>query len=836
MAIAEFIKKHFIKRLERSSCLVIYDPASRYKELVQNMAGNGCKVIDGSDSTILAREASMDAWRDLAEHKDGLKYLIIYLPIRKPIKEHEKQKNPYQIFAIGGSEFPADDGDEYKALCHKAMPDHVAEIDKLFAAGMPDFATIDALEKGNSWPTLRTLLKEESPREILVAVISPSDAQKKALLADAAWVPEFIQFAVTTLNLKLKTKVTKWASISEELGRYILFSEFLFDLPGSLPEGIKDVPAAPEAYKDIVYSVCDSLRSSDKHQVAYMDMANKIEVQLGLEKRMSHIEDLGQRDTFAFEERTFLLVFVKNVLSGNVGKAENVAIIRRNSIWVRNTDERQILWTIAERALEMMNEIESIKVLIPGKFKDLNGILLAYCERLQKVDKLQRNFEQAIADTDGQCDPLNEFIEVARKRYLNFIEEIQKTFVELVQREGWPASGQLRNTQVFDRFIAPSLEAREKIAFFMVDALRYELALEMTNKLSEQYAVDLQPACAQLPTTTDVGMASLMPAADSKLKLIKDNDDLVPFLEGMKIKNPSDRFQYISSIYGDRCHMIDLDDLIKKKNIKFPITMQLLIVKTTDIDDVGGVMAGEAPRFIPSLIKKMISSVIKLANYEFKKAVFATDHGFILFNDQEPGDTVLKPDGTWLKIRQRSLLGSGFSNPGTILFETAHVGIRGEAEHYVVPKTFATFSKGVPYSHEGLSLQECILPVMTIDLQKEEKAETRITDIVLSYKGGTTTITTRRPMIEISWFKSDLFADEVEFQLEAYAKGKLVAEATSCSYLNPATNLISIKPGHAIKVPLKMQEDFEGSFEVKAIDPTTQVVYSSLKLKTDYME
>lgn len=71
------------------------------------------------------------------------------------------QRAPYQIFAIGGSQFPADDGDEFKALCHKAMPDHVAEIDKLFAAGMPDFAAIDALEKGNSWPTLRTMLKEE---------------------------------------------------------------------------------------------------------------------------------------------------------------------------------------------------------------------------------------------------------------------------------------------------------------------------------------------------------------------------------------------------------------------------------------------------------------------------------------------------------------------------------------------------------------------------------------------------------------------------------------------------------------------------------------------------
>ena len=837
MAIANFIKDHLYKRLEKSSCMVIYDPISRYRDLVLSMAYERCRVIDGSKSTIISRETAMDAWCDLAEQKNGLKYLIIYLPIKKPVKEQDKQKNPYQIFAIGGSEFPADDGDEYQALCHKAMPDHVADIDRLFAAGIPDFATIDAIKKGNNWPTLRTLLKEESQKEILVAILSPSATQEAALEGDSAWVPEVIQFASSALGLKLKTKSTKWAFISEELWRYILFSEFVFDLPMELPEDLRDVPAASAEYKDIIYAVCDTLRSFDKHQVAYMDMAKKVETQFNLEKRMSRFEDFGHRDTFSFEERTFLRVFVENVFSGNISKAHDVANNRKKSIWVRNTDERQILWTIAERALELLNEIDVLKAIMPKNFKDLNSILTSYCDRLQKVDKLQRTFEQAITDSDGQCDPLNEFIDVSRKKYLEFIEENQKTFISLVQKEGWPVSGQLRNTQVFDTFVAPSLESREKVAFIMVDALRYELALDLRNKLSEEYVVELYPVCAQLPTTTDVGMASLMPAADSKLILIRDNEDLVPSLAGIKIKTPSDRLQYIKSIYGDRCHMADLDDLLKKKNLKLPETTQLLILKTTDIDNIGEIMPGEAPRIIPTLIKKMISAVSKLASHGFKKAIFATDHGFVLFNEQEPGDTVKKPDGAWLKAKQRSLLGCGSSNLGTVLFDIAHVGIRGEAEHYVVPKTFGTFSKGLPYSHEGLSLQECVLPVLSVNLQKETKAESGTIDIILSYKGGATTITTRRPMIEISWFNPDIFASEIEFQLEAYAKGKLVGEATSCSHLNPSTNLIGIQPGKAIKVPLKMHEDFYGSFEVKAMDPITQVVYgNTIKLKTDYME
>jgi len=90
-------------------------------------------------------------------------------------------------------------------------------------------------------------------------------------------------------------------------------------------------------------------------------------------------------------------------------------------------------------------------------------------------------------------------------------------------------------------------------------------------------------------------------AADGKLMLIRDADDLVPSLGSVKIKTPADRLQYMTGIYGDRCYMIDLNELLKKKNIKFPPPMQLLIVKTTIIDDMGEIIPGEAPKFIRHL-------------------------------------------------------------------------------------------------------------------------------------------------------------------------------------------------------------------------------------------
>jgi len=86
-------------------------------------------------------------------------------------------------------------------------------------------------------------------------------------------------------------------------------------------------------------------------------------------------------------------------------------------------------------------------------------------------------------------------------------------------------------------------------------------------------------------------------------------------------------------------------------------------------------------------------------------------------------------------------------------------------------------------------------------------------------------------MIEISLFKSDMFEEEIEFSLEAYSGKELVGQAVSCSQMNPSTGLICIKPGTALKIPLKMDEDFQGTFEVRAVDPMTLVNYDTIKIK-----
>jgi len=124
MKIREFIQTEvFGKRAQAHACLVIYDPARKYREVAMSMAADKCRVIDGSLSVIEQREAAMDALGDLA--RGSIHRLVVWLPVPRPEGNEAKQKDPFSVLAEIGTAFPIGDGDEFAELCRRAKPNHV---------------------------------------------------------------------------------------------------------------------------------------------------------------------------------------------------------------------------------------------------------------------------------------------------------------------------------------------------------------------------------------------------------------------------------------------------------------------------------------------------------------------------------------------------------------------------------------------------------------------------------------------------------------------------------------------------------------------------------------
>jgi len=842
MTIGEHIRTEiFSKRLQRGQALVIYDPERRYREVALSMAGHGCEVLDASKSVIEQRELAMRALQRLGAGQ--LDDLVVWSPAKPPVTDDDHQQDPFSVLAKVGAQFPVGDSDTYHSICRRAKPDHLPEIDRLFADGQaPSFEMVDALDKGGAWPRLKTTLGVESSKEILVALLAPRSAQMEALDKDATWVEEARDFVQRILGHTMKTKGKTRSSISEELWRVLLFSEFAFDLKGELPAALLTMARAGAEAQTLVYDVCDSLRKNTDHRDEYIRKAVEIENQFELAQHTKELAHLGVRDTFPCEERRYLQLLVDHALANQQDEARNIWETRKESIWC-SYEGRLAEWTLAKQALDLLDVADRMSGIT---YPDLKSHIHGYAAQGKEVDRHQRALEQAynawVAESDHTG--LDALVKQARSAYAKTVEGMQVEFVKHVQEEGWPATGAdlLWNAQLFNTQVAPALEAGQRVAYILVDSLRYELGVEVEKLLSEKHKVKLHTVCAQLPTYTEVGMASLMPDADKQLRLEEQDGGLIATLGGESAGTPPTRFAYLKRTKGDLCMDVELDELLRNKNMKVDAGIRLLVVRTRDIDTLAHQGPHQIHTLIQPLLKQLIRGVSKLAELGFQQAVIATDHGFMLMHEQGAGDVAPKPPGTWLVQKARCLIGSGSEEVNNLLFPPTSLGIPSTQPHYAVPKTLVPYQRGISYFHEGLSLQECVLPCLSIELKPPASAKaTKRQDIAITYRQGKSDrIASLRPVLDLFWLGSAAMFEEeqeIELTIEASdAKGNVVGVAGSGPSFNPATGGVKLRPGQAVHVGLNMDENFRGQFKVRVLDPSTNLLIAELPLKTAYLE
>ncbi|MCS4201501.1 PglZ domain-containing protein [Salinibacter ruber] len=846
MTVLDYVSDLFKRRLDREECLVVYDPAERYRPAVEDLDESNRTIIYGEEGTIEGREAAMATWTDMGEKNPGGHELLIYLTTEKPSDDEAKMRDPYSPFIIGGGVFPSRaDADSYEELCVRAKENHEEQIRALFEEDEePDLATVEAVGGGASWPRLRTVLDVESDREIVRSLLCPSDKQRRKLEQDQTWWSEYETFASRVLGFEPTAGSESLDEMQDELARYVLFSEFVFDLPDEepFPESLADVPRADSSKKKLIYAVCGSLRTSKRHEERYKDLARTVVQDLSLEQQTEGITDFGKLDTFPFEERAFLNAFVGALQDDDREEARSILEDRESSIWAYS-EEQGSDWVLARRLLNLLEAIEKQEGTLDDVGDTLADLVEYYVSDGRRVDTLHRTLEQTVQEKYWQTGILDELVQDVRRKYRAFADQLQRMFIDRVDAEGWPPTKIRRQTQVFDETIAPSLtEHGRRVAFVMVDAFRYELAAAFADRLSNEVEAKIEAAAATVPTTTRVGMSALLPGAEGDHYLGVKDGKIVPKLDGEEIIGPDDRLSHLQKTYGDRCAMADLDALLRGDEEAIDDTVQLLLVKTREIDTAGESMNDGIERHIDTAQEKYLRAASALGKFGFEEIHFVTDHGFLLLSEQEPGDGVEKPAGNWAVKKERSLLGTGSKSTSTLVSRIEELGIDGDFDHMAVPRMLGAFRMGSKYMHSGMSLQECVLPVLSVKTATGEQEDEQTIDVRLSYRGKREGwVTTRRPMIEIEAAKQNMFGEEaIEFRLEARSDGQVVGHAAQDTHVDPSTSLVEIEFGdsvqESVKVPLSMKDDFEGEFEIVAVNPITQIRFDAITLKTDYLE
>lgn len=838
MNIQEFIQTQILlPRLQQTGVLVVYNPDRRYHDLCLELATEHRRVIDASHSSIESREAALAALQELGRPSPTLEGLLVYVPAPAPQDDTARQRDPFSIYAACGRLFPEGDGDEYQSLCLKAKPDHATEIRRLFADNPnPDFAVIDRVGGGASWPQLQALLRVESAREILFALLAPTDDKKDSLKSQEAWTAEAKVLLQNTLGLRLTTRAKTWGPLADELWRYLLFSEFVFDLPGDLPPALSDVPHAPPEARALVEDLCDRLRNDRRTQVLYIEQAEAIEQKLRLPAACAEISDLGTRDTFPFEERSFFAQAVDALRRDNLDRLRALLDRHQDSPWT-GKGENQTQWQLLETAARLIQACTAAEEQLPDHTRNQGTLIDFYLAILRNVDRLQREFEQAAADYIDHSSQMAEVLRQARTTYRRLAEKVQTAFVRHLEQSGWPPSGRLANVDLFDRLVAPKLqESGHRVALLLIDALRYELGVELHKQLTDEGQIEIQAAYAQLPTITPVGMASLLPGAGALLRLQRREDRIVPVINDQLLTNVTQRMDLLRRRYGERFAEAPLREFVRSKSAP-PPTVELFVIRSNEMDENFENNLETALNDISRTFQQLIGAIRKLRNLGFHEALIVTDHGFYLNPAAEAGAVCAKPPGNWLTVHDRLLLGDGAADAANFVLPTAMLGIRGDFNQAGGPRALVAYRAGVSYFHGGASLQETVVPVLSVRLAPSATALSRAPKVILTYKRGAKRITTKLPVVEVSRDGGDLFSQEpIDILIEAHDKrAQVVGEARPGGPVNPATHTLSLNPGDTVPVTIRMDESFEGKFSIKALDPATLTTFARLDLETDYI-
>lgn len=813
MDIQGYIIDHWLAKMKpESPVLTIYDKEGLYYDLLPLAQEKGIKVIDTTKGLLHARLSASRFWsKELSLNKD--ERMIIYRKRSMPNNNRGWVEEPFMSFFKSGQAFPFGPQDGYENICRTFLPTKQKELDQLFEQGSTSFNMINALLDGAAYPELEQLTGGKSFAEMTVGLLTQTQCsdmkwQKEWKVFSAAQYPGLDASGVTLKDIQLK------------LWSYLLFSEFVFDLPESLPDNLKSVTIAPEQMKEKVFLICDKLRNQINLRETYVRMANKVSEHLNLQDVFAKSKHLGDRVTFCFENSVEYDRFIAYVKEGKQEDARKIQNKNAIDVWFQEDQEVATFWNLAEHLLTL-TECINRGIKTDGNLKDYVDW---YAQSGCMADYAFRRYHTDLLGAISMPKQTKELTEIVNSRYREFTERAVKVYQ--LNIKDLKVCAVLKNQGCVQK-VYPALKDGKRVVFVMVDAFRFEMGKNFSERIECSFhdRVEFTPHITYLPSVTRFGMANHL----DDIVLAENAGKLQPLIGVHVISSPDERVEYLRTKTGVEVQDIRLEDFDASA---INDTTRLLVIRSVGIDT-----AGENDKL--NGLAAMERELIRLARLieeckrlKFDLAVFVADHGYMLQPAFRVSDQIQKPVGSDIVLEEsRILAGNLNDSPDTISLTPAQLGANISAMKLVYAKDYTVFRRGEVYYHEGLSPQENIVPIITVKLQEEKKRQQY--SVSLTYKDKTDgTVYTHRPIIDINTAFTDLFADDISIRITVIGDNSAVLGHPEGKFYNEVTELVDIPSGATkIRQPISIDDEYNGhTITVTAYDSETNATLSTLRL------
>lgn len=675
---------------------------------------------------------------------------------------------------------------------------------------------------GGSASLVKLVLGNGSSEELICRWLA-NEARDAELEAKQA-APELLKLVQASLGLSLSN--VSLAKARHQTLRYVLVNEFRSDLGGKAPSQLDVVPAPPtEDELQRLRDVAERLRR--EHADVYSDIADGIERELNLPALKINADALGTIDTFRFEEAVLLEHAAKLIADAHYERALKLVLARRRSFWLDRSLGRLGQWETCRLIAELGREVARIRPLLKKGNGTPQSWVEGYASDWYRADLAQRALESWVAKLEDEPEPaLEKALGLVRRNQEALLEEMTQGYTAVLAGAGWSVGGVLHQTRIYSELVEP---VRGRLAYFFVDAMRFEMAADLIEQLESAQELRLVPAVGALPSITPIGMAALLPGASSSFSVVDHKGKLAARIGDTTMPGLAERMKYLKAVCPEAVD-VDLGELLQKPTRALEKRLAdapLVIVRSQSIDGLGEMDGGLLARQImDTVIGNLARAVRKLARTGVEHFVITADHGHQFSIRKEEDMLMDKPGGDAVDQHRRCWAGRGGQTPAAASrVSGAELGYDTDLD-FIFPKGLAVFRAGgdLAFHHGGPSLQEMIVPVVTLRIPSAAPEATSGSKVTLE---GHPSVLTNRTFGMRVLVAADLFSQEpIPVHLVLLAEGLEVGRCGMAldAELDRASGVLMVQPGKPANVAMMLTRDEFKKIRIVAQDPTSDAV------------